>query len=192
MGLAVELERSDLVFFQPLATSPWKHHSTLVIPSAAQRSRGTCSFFSVRPIRRILIKVTAPLVIPSEAEFPATLFRDTTACAVFRRRKPHALDQRHQDQQEIRQAEGPAVRPSPKQLPAALSATIYFPMEAPLSPLSSRGADLPVSSKGSNDTARSPWMQGPEGRPPNVSPARKGWDSIPRMICLPRRAVGAP
>jgi hypothetical protein len=22
--------------------------------------------------------------------------------------------------------------------------------------------------------------QGPEGRPPNVSPARKGWESIPR------------
>jgi hypothetical protein len=27
-----------------------------------------------------------------------------------------------------------------------------------------------------NDTAKSPWMRGPEGRPPNVSPARKGWE----------------
>jgi hypothetical protein len=25
----------------------------------------------------------------------------------------------------------------------------------------------------------SPWMQGPEGRPPNVSPARKGWEINP-------------
>ena len=25
----------------------------------------------------------------------------------------------------------------------------------------------------------SPWMQGPEGRPPNVSPARKGWEIDP-------------
>src|SRR5271168_1466591 len=24
-----------------------------------------------------------------------------------------------------------------------------------------------------------PWMQGPEGRPPNVSPARKGWEINP-------------
>jgi hypothetical protein len=31
-----------LVLFQPQANCPWKHHSTLVIPSAAQRSRGTC------------------------------------------------------------------------------------------------------------------------------------------------------
>ena len=26
---------------------------------------------------------------------------------------------------------------------------------------------------------KSPWMQGPEGRPPNVSPARKGWEINP-------------
>ncbi len=31
-----------------------------------------------------------------------------------------------------------------------------------------------------------------EGRPLNVSPARKGWVSMPKMICLPRPAVGAP
>jgi hypothetical protein len=24
-----------------------------------------------------------------------------------------------------------------------------------------------------------PWMQGPEGQPPNVSPARKGWEINP-------------
>jgi hypothetical protein len=35
-------------------------------------------------------------------------------------------------------AEGPAVRPSLKQLPAALSATTFFPMEAPPYSLSSR------------------------------------------------------
>ncbi len=52
-----------------------------------------------------------PLVIPSAAEFPATLLRDTSTCAVFRRRKPHEARQRHQHQQEIRQAEGSAVRP---------------------------------------------------------------------------------
>jgi hypothetical protein len=28
---------------------------------------------------------------------------------------------------------------------------------------------------------RSPWMQGPEGRPPNVSPARKGWEIDPEQ-----------
>jgi hypothetical protein len=30
-----------------------------------------------------------------------------------------------------------------------------------------------------------------EGRP-NVSPARQGWVSIPKMICLPRPDAGAP
>jgi hypothetical protein len=33
---------------------------------------------------------------------------------------------------------------------------------------------LPLASGDSNDTAKSPRMRGPEGRPPNVSPARKG------------------
>jgi hypothetical protein len=28
---------------------------------------------------------------------------------------------------------------------------------------------------------RSPEMQGPEGRPPNVSPARKGWEIDPEQ-----------
>jgi hypothetical protein len=49
-------------------------------------------------------------------------------------------------------------------------------------PLSSRAANLPVASGERNDTAKSPWMRGPEGRPPNVSPARKGWESIRKMI----------
>jgi hypothetical protein len=52
-----------------------------------------------------------PFVIPSEAEFPATLLRNTSTCAVFRRRKPHEARQRQQYQQEIRQSEGSAVRP---------------------------------------------------------------------------------
>ncbi len=47
------------------------------------------------------------------------------------------------------------------------------------SALSSRAANLPEASWGRNDTAKSPWMQGPEGRPPNVSPARKGWEIDP-------------
>jgi hypothetical protein len=51
-------------------------------------------------------------VIPSAAEFPATLLRDASARAVFCKEKPHEARQRHQPQQEIRQAEGPAVRPS--------------------------------------------------------------------------------
>src|ERR1700679_180258 len=59
-------------------------------------------------------------VIPSEAEFPATLLRDTSTCAVFRRRKPHEARRRHQYQQEIRQAEGPAVRLGVKQRPSLL------------------------------------------------------------------------
>jgi hypothetical protein len=29
---------------------------------------------------------------------------------------------------------------------------------------------------------KSPWMRGPEGRPLNFSPAREGWESIPKMI----------
>jgi hypothetical protein len=33
-----------------------------------------------------------------------------------------------------------------------------------------------------NDTPKSRWMRGPEGRPPNFSPARKGWVSIAEMI----------
>jgi hypothetical protein len=37
-------------------------------------------------------------------------------------------------------------------------------------------SQLPVASGKRNDTAKSPWMRGPEGRPPNVSPARKGWE----------------
>ena len=35
---------------------------------------------------------------------------------------------------------------------------------------------------------RSPQMQGPEGRPPNVSPARKGWEIDPEED---QSAVGA-
>jgi hypothetical protein len=38
-------------------------------------------------------------------------------------------------------------------------------------------ADLLAASRERDDTARLPGMRGPEGRPPNVSPARKGWGS---------------
>jgi hypothetical protein len=34
--------------------------------------------------------------------------------------------------------------------------------------------------EGAMTRRRSPWMQGPEGRPPNVSPARKGWEIDPK------------
>jgi hypothetical protein len=33
--------------------------------------------------------------------------------------------------------------------------------------------------EGETTRQKSPWMQGPEGRPPNVSPARKGWETDP-------------
>jgi hypothetical protein len=33
--------------------------------------------------------------------------------------------------------------------------------------------------EGETTRQESPWMQGPEGRPPNVSPARKGWETDP-------------
>jgi hypothetical protein len=58
---------------------------------------------SSHPTKQIYgVAATLNFVIPSAAEFPATLLRDTAACAVFRRRKPHEVYQRHQDQQEIR------------------------------------------------------------------------------------------
>jgi len=88
--------------------------------SRSQTNLSCCAFLSIR------IKVTAlPFVIPSEAEFPATLLRDTAACAVFRRRKPHEDRQRHQLQQEIRQAEGSAVSAGPRR--AFLKGTGFSP-----------------------------------------------------------------
>ena len=59
-----------------------------------------------------------------------------------------------------------------------------FPTAA-LSFLSSRASNSLKRVEREMTRQKSPWMQGPEGRPPNVSPARKGWEIDPEGVRAP-------
>jgi hypothetical protein len=58
-------------------------------------------------------------------------------------------------------------------------------MEAPPVPFVIPSSKLACGKSREKRHLQSRWMQGPEGRPQNVSPARKGWETIQKMIRAP-------
>jgi hypothetical protein len=93
----------------------------------------------LQPLFTVTWKRHPLLVIPSEPGFPATLHWTQPRVRFSVRENRMNLANATNLNRKYGEAEGPAVRPSPKQLPATLSATIHCHMETPPSPLPSRG-----------------------------------------------------